>query len=194
MSGDDAVSVVDQDRVGEAEALDASGDLLDLLSRMGSGVATIGAQVGGRKQLHRRRQGRGVHGNVRAGGDDVGSADCSTPTQARQTRWHASAPFRLSRAIRPPQRSRTPGVNRRHRREERIRTTDPAATCPTSNSTSWVIRPGSQFSQRLRIRTNTAAITRQNRPTTNPWFGQRLDRGAQGLTTSINRLPYRSVP
>jgi hypothetical protein len=48
VSGDDLVFIADQDRVGEAEALDAPGDLRDLLLRVGAGVARTGAQAGNR--------------------------------------------------------------------------------------------------------------------------------------------------
>jgi hypothetical protein len=51
VSGDDLVFIADQDRVGEAEALDAPGDLRDLLLRVGAGVARIGAQARNRHLL-----------------------------------------------------------------------------------------------------------------------------------------------
>ncbi|WP_456780935.1 hypothetical protein [Bradyrhizobium sp. USDA 3315] len=43
MPCDDAIVVIDQDRVGESEPLDRLGDLGDLLLGMGAGV--IGARV-----------------------------------------------------------------------------------------------------------------------------------------------------
>jgi hypothetical protein len=46
MAGDDAIGIVDQDRVGEAEYPDAVGDLADLLIRMGPRIARIGFQAG----------------------------------------------------------------------------------------------------------------------------------------------------
>jgi hypothetical protein len=45
MAGDDGVVVGDQHGVGEAEAVDAVGDLADLSSRMGPGIALIGAKL-----------------------------------------------------------------------------------------------------------------------------------------------------
>jgi hypothetical protein len=39
--GDDLVIIADQHRVGEAEPLDAVGDLLDLLLGMGAGIAAV---------------------------------------------------------------------------------------------------------------------------------------------------------
>ena len=44
MSGDDEVCAVDQDRIGEAKALDAARDLFDLFSAMGAGIARVGPQ------------------------------------------------------------------------------------------------------------------------------------------------------
>jgi hypothetical protein len=48
MSGNDLIILVDQHGVVEAEALDASGNLPDLLGRVGTGVARIGSQRVGR--------------------------------------------------------------------------------------------------------------------------------------------------
>ncbi len=45
MAGDDAVVVVDQDRVGPAEGPDGGGDLGHLLVGMGPGIAGIGDEV-----------------------------------------------------------------------------------------------------------------------------------------------------
>ena len=45
MAGDDLVLIADEDRVGETEALDASGDLLDLLLGVGASVFGVGTQV-----------------------------------------------------------------------------------------------------------------------------------------------------
>jgi hypothetical protein len=42
---DDAISLVDQDRIDEAELLDAVGDLLDLLLGMGTGIARIRLEI-----------------------------------------------------------------------------------------------------------------------------------------------------
>ena len=42
MAGDDLVLIADEDRVGETEALDASGDLLDLLLGVGASVFGVG--------------------------------------------------------------------------------------------------------------------------------------------------------
>src|SRR3546814_2239233 len=50
VAGDDAVLVVDQDRVGEAEAGDAVGDLADLLLRMGPRVGRPRPQGRGRSE------------------------------------------------------------------------------------------------------------------------------------------------
>ncbi len=48
VSGDDLVIIVDQDGVIEAETFDAARNLLDLLGRMGTGIAWIRSQrVGG---------------------------------------------------------------------------------------------------------------------------------------------------
>ena len=44
MAGDDLVLVADQNRVGEAEASDAVGDLSDLLPGMGARVLRVGSQ------------------------------------------------------------------------------------------------------------------------------------------------------
>jgi hypothetical protein len=48
MPGNDLVIVIDQNRVVEAEPLDALRNLLDLLERMGAGIARIRSQRVGR--------------------------------------------------------------------------------------------------------------------------------------------------
>ena len=45
VAGEDAIVSIDQDRIGEAEAADAVGDLSDLLARMDAGVARPGTQL-----------------------------------------------------------------------------------------------------------------------------------------------------
>ena len=49
MSGDDAVLPIEQNRIGEAEFLDAFGDLLDLFSTVGPCVSVVRFQSGDRK-------------------------------------------------------------------------------------------------------------------------------------------------
>ena len=51
VAGDDLALVADQHRVGEAEALDAVGDLTDLLPRMAPRIARIGSQRVHRQHL-----------------------------------------------------------------------------------------------------------------------------------------------
>lgn len=51
MAGHDLVIVADEHRVGEAKALDAGGDLADLLLGMCSGIARIRTQAGNRQQF-----------------------------------------------------------------------------------------------------------------------------------------------
>ena len=45
MAGDDAVLIIDQNRIGKAKALNAIGDLADLLSRVGPGIRLIRQQL-----------------------------------------------------------------------------------------------------------------------------------------------------
>ena len=48
MSGDDLVIVIDKNGIVEAEPLDAARDLLDLLRRVGTGIARVRSQRVGR--------------------------------------------------------------------------------------------------------------------------------------------------
>jgi hypothetical protein len=58
VTGDDLIVVADQHRVREPEALDAAGDLLDLLLRVGGGVGSVRAQARDALGLN----GHGLHG------------------------------------------------------------------------------------------------------------------------------------
>ena len=60
MTGEDTVIVIDEDRVGEAEALDRVRDLADLLTGMGPGVALGRMQAVDRTDL----EVAGLHGNL----------------------------------------------------------------------------------------------------------------------------------
>lgn len=53
MSGDDLVIIADQHRIGEAELLDAVGDLPELLLRVGAGVSRVRSQACDR-HIHQR--------------------------------------------------------------------------------------------------------------------------------------------
>jgi hypothetical protein len=55
VAGDDGALGVEQDGVGEAEALDAVGDLAELPGRVGAGVARGGAERGERLVLDAQR-------------------------------------------------------------------------------------------------------------------------------------------
>ena len=75
MPGDDLVVIADQDRVGEAELLDAVGDLPDLLLGMGAGVSRVRPQACDRHGLDRK-------GLLHMGRPDYGSRKIDGRTSA----------------------------------------------------------------------------------------------------------------